>query len=518
MAVGMRLMAKSNVIVRKLDALEALGGVTNICSDKTGTLTQGKMVAKKAWIPGVGIYSVERTMVANDPSSGYVKLGAASTEAADAEEKAYQKKREDRDVQRSALALKFADAPEIKDRPEGDAEKDPKLDLDEDLEDGTVPEVRDELRVFLESAALCNLATVRYDEKERSWQTSGDPTEIALQVFANRFDGYGKKSLMANGWKELAEYGFDSNVKRMSVAFGTPDNKQVIFTKGAVERIIDLCTQINYEGKIIDLTQEMKDEVTRQMTLLADQGLRVLAIARRDVKTPRKAAEWGDYPREKVECDLTLLGLAGLYDPPRLESKTAVQDCTTAGIQVHMLTGDHPGTARAIAREIGIIPKDTSSLPAEVAKSMTMTASEFDALTDDQIDELPNLPFVIARCAPSTKVRMIEALNRRGRYAAMTGDGVNDAPSLKRADVGIAMGQGGSDVAKSAADLVLTDDNFASIVKAVQEGRRMFDNIQKVSSCLIIYVTMLTCVVCSPLARLQRRRSNSSLYRSRFSG
>ncbi|TGZ81585.1 potassium/sodium eff [Ascodesmis nigricans] len=477
MAVGMRLMAKSNVIVRKLDALEALGGVSNICSDKTGTLTQGKMVARKAWIPGVGIYSVERSQSANNPKSGFIVLGAAPTAEKDAEEKAYQQKREDRDQQRSALALKFADDPKITDRPQGDAEKDPGLDV-QDHPDGHVPDVTPELETFLHSAALCNLATVRYDEKD-GWQASGDPTEIALQVFANRFDGYGKKNLMANGWKELAEYGFDSNVKRMSVAFGTPEGKQVIFTKGAVERIVDLCTSINVSGTSTAITEEHKEEVIRQMTLLADQGLRVLAIARRDVKNPRSHAEWSEYEREKVECDLTLLGLAGLYDPPRLESKEAVQNCTTAGIQVHMLTGDHPGTARAIAREIGIIPKDTSSLPADVAKALTMTAAEFDALTDDQIDDLPNLPFVIARCAPSTKVRMIEALNRRGRYVAMTGDGVNDAPSLKRADVGIAMGQGGSDVAKSAADLVLTDDNFASIVKAVREGRRMFDNIQK---------------------------------------
>lgn len=180
------------------------------------------------------------------------------------------------------------------------------------------------------------------------------------------------------------------------------------------------------------------------------------------------------------------MGLAGLYDPPRLETKDAVRECTNAGIQVHMLTGDHTGTARAIAREVGIIPSGFGSLSAEVAASMVTSASEFDALTDEQIDSLPALPFVIARCAPNTKVRMIDALHRRGRYAAMTGDGVNDSPSLKRADVGIAMGMAGSDVAKSAADIVLTDDNFASIVNAVEEGRRMFDNIQKVaplSSC-----------------------------------
>jgi magnesium-transporting ATPase (P-type) len=141
------------------------------------------------------------------------------------------------------------------------------------------------------------------------------------------------------------------------------------------------------------------------MTLLADQGLRVLAIARRIVESPKSSHDWSEYPREDVECKLTLLGLAGLYDPPRLESKEAVQNCTTAGIQVHMLTGDHPGTARAIAREIGIIPKDFGNLPADVAAAMCMTASQFDALTDDQIDELPTLPFVIARCAPSTSTK-----------------------------------------------------------------------------------------------------------------
>lgn len=150
-----------------------------------------------------------------------------------------------------------------------------------------------------------------------------------------------------------------------------------------------------------------------------------------------------------------------------------------AGIRVHMLTGDHPSTATAIAREVGIIPRNQGALSASESQSLVKTAAEFDGMTDEEIDALPSLPLVIARCAPDTKTRMIAALHRRQRYAAMTGDGVNDAPSLKAADVGIAMGMGGSDVAKSASDIVLTDDNFASIVNAIEEGRRMFDNIQK---------------------------------------
>jgi Na+-exporting ATPase len=404
MAVGMKKMAKNNVIVRKLDALEALGGVTNICSDKTGTLTQGKMVTRKAWIPGMGIYSVERNNSATDPKSGFVTLGAAPTTDADAMEREYQEKRTKRDQERSALALKFADDPDIKDRPADvpSSEKVPETEGN----DGDHPEIIPELEAFLQSTSLCNLATVRYNEKEGSWQASGDPTEIALQVFAHRFD-FGRKKLMEQeGWKELAEYGFDSNVKRMSVVFQEPNNgKQIIFTKGAVERIIDLCDNIGFGDQVQPLNQEHKDEVIRQMTLLADQGLRVLAIARRIVESPKSSHDWSEYPREDVECKLTLLGLAGLYDPPRLESKEAVQNCTTAGIQVHMLTGDHPGTARAIAREIGIIPKDFGNLPADVAAAMCMTASQFDALTDDQIDELPTLPFVIARCAPSTSTK-----------------------------------------------------------------------------------------------------------------
>lgn len=268
----------------------------------------------------------------------------------------------------------------------------------------------------------------------------------------------------------------------MSVIFEGPSEapdrgEVVVFSKGAVERIIDLCVSVRYDSQLRMLTQELKDEIMQQANNLADQGLRVLAIAGR-VEVNRKSS-YLDFPRESVEKELSLLGLAGLYDPPRVETKRAVAECTAAGIKIHMLTGDHPGTAQAIAREVGIIPQTLGSLPQHISKDLVMTALQFDALSDEEIDKLETLPRVIARCAPYTKVRMIEALHRRHNRVAMTGDGVNDSPSLKMADVGIAMGMGGSDVAKAASDLVLTDDNFASIVSAIEEGRRMFDNIQK---------------------------------------
>ena len=170
---------------------------------------------------------------------------------------------------------------------------------------------------------------------------------------------------------------------------------------------------------------------------------------------------------------MTLLGLIGIYDPPRPESLSAVQECQRAGIIVHMLTGDHITTATAIAKEVGILTPSTQT------RTSIMTASHFDRLTEIEIDAFPSLPLVIARCSPATKVKMVEALHRRGRLTAMTGDGVNDSPSLKTADVGIAMGKNGSDVARQASEIVLADDNFATIVGAVEEGRRIFDNLVK---------------------------------------
>ena len=229
------------------------------------------------------------------------------------------------------------------------------------------------------------------------------------------------------------------------------------------------------------MSDAVKSGILANMEALARRGLRVLALASRT--SPRvvnsEEARDGTLKREDFEKELVFRGLVGIYDPPRPESRPSVFKCHQAGIGVHMLTGDHPETARTIAAEVGILPRRMDLVRADVAQGIVMTAHDFDRLTDEQIDRLPQLPLVVARCAPSTKVRMIDALHRRGRYVAMTGDGVNDSPSLHRADVGIAMGLCGSDVAKSASDIVLSDDNFASILNAVEEGRRIFDNVQK---------------------------------------
>jgi P-type Na+/K+ transporter len=470
MVVGMTQMRKGKVVVRQLSALEALGGVTHICSDKTGTLTQGKMVTRKVWIPGAGIYSVENSNNASDPTEGKITLGPPPASRRDAEaEKAA--KAEAFDRKRSVAGVSF-DVPGEKMQKEAENRK------NASIQEG--PDVSAELQAFLEASSLCNLATVRYvtEDGQGKWKTTGDPTEIALQVFAHRF-GYGKKTLEGEqGWKQKMEFPFDSSIKRMSVVYKKANHaNSLIFTKGAVERIIDLCTTVGTGEYEEEMTAEKKEQVLEQMNLLAEQGLRVLAIARKFTK--EKIEEHSTIDRSEVEIGLCLLGLAGLYDPPRLETKAAVQACTTAGIQVIMLTGDHPSTATAIAKEVGIIPCNIGTLSADVAAAIVKPATEFDKMSDSEIDALPILPLVVARCAPETKVRMIEALHRRNNYAAMTGDGVNDSPSLKLADVGIAMGLNGSDVAKSASDIVLTDDNFASIVNAVKEGRRMFDNIQK---------------------------------------
>ncbi|EHK24022.1 cation transporting ATPase [Trichoderma virens Gv29-8] len=444
MAAGTKRMVQRNVIVRNLKSLEALGAVTDICSDKTGTLTQGKMVARGAWMPGKGTYTVENSSSPFDPTVGDIRYDT-----------------------RQPHEISFSQG--------GDA-------------CGTVASAKELLSQsnivltdFLRVASLANLATVV--QKDDEWHARGDPTEIAIQVFASRFD-WNRLHLVSNDeqnqYSEIAELPFDSDVKRMSVIMkDNRSGKLFAFTKGAVERVIASCSTYcpNDSDDVVPLTEEFQQEILRNMETFAGMGLRVLALASKPYHLDVKKGD--EINRASVECDLVFRGLIGLYDPPRPESAPAVQECHKAGITVHMLTGDHPETAKAIALDVGILPSRMDMVSPDVARAMVMTAAQFDALSDDEVDQLPVLPLVVARCAPNTKVRMVEALHRRKKFCAMTGDGVNDSPSLRRADVGIAMGQSGSDVAKDASDIVLTDDNFASIVAAIEEGRRIFDNIQK---------------------------------------
>lgn len=486
MAAGTKIMVKRHVLVRNMRSLEALGGVTSkytshlileavadldldICSDKTGTLTQGKMVARMAWLPGHGTYTINVTNEPYNPEAGDIDF--AQTEP--------------RYIKEGTGSLKVSA-----------------------LEEGSSCS---KLKNFLDVANLANLATVQRSpgEKEandedgpvQQWRVNGDPTEVAIQVFAARFGRNVDTQPAFNGaqWKQLVEFPFDSGVKKMSVLSQDNSSGEThVFTKGAVERVVDSCIRIpDAEGNMTPVTDSFKADILANMEALARRGLRVLALASRP--SPRLVSEEearaGSLKREDFETDLTFCGLIGIYDPPRPESRPSVFKCHQAGIGVHMLTGDHPETARTIATEVGILPRRMELLRRDIADSIVMTAHDFDRLTDEQVDQLPQLPLVVARCAPSTKVRMIDALHRRGRYVAMTGDGVNDSPSLHRADVGIAMGLNGSDVAKSASDIVLSDDNFASILNAVEEGRRIFDNVQKfmlhVLSANVAFVTTL---------------------------
>ncbi|KAI0836487.1 potassium/sodium eff [Hypoxylon sp. FL0890] len=429
MAIGTKAMAQGNVIVRKLSALEAVGGVTNICSDKTGTLTQGKMITRKIWLRNGSTATVQACIHPFDPSSGTVTWND----------------------QESGL-------------------KD---------ESKSISRLHPIARKFIECLSLCNNATVTdgnpasiEDATETStisttavsqWTAVGEPTEIALHVFAMRF-GLSKAIVsQKNGLHLIAEHPFDSSCKRMTVIYSSPGSNLVdIYTKGALEVILPL----------LEASDSVKAEFTAVAESLAAEGLRVLCIAHRTIEYSAILRD----ARDAAETKLIPLGLAGLYDPPRIETADAVKRCKVAGISVHMLTGDHIKTATAIAHEVGILG---NSLNSAEGASAIMPAASFDALTDVQIDQLEKLPLVLARCSPTTKVRMVEAMHRRSAFCVMTGDGVNDSPALKKADVGIAMGLSGSDVAKEAADMVLTDDNFASIVTAVEEGRRLFDNIQK---------------------------------------
>ncbi len=420
LALGVLRMSRRRALIRKLPAVETLGSTTVICTDKTGTLTVGKMTVRALYVAG------QRYDVTGE---GY--------------------------------------GPEGEVRIVGKATEPPHV------------------------ASLLELATVLLGcnnahlvQEDGTWNVIGDPTEGALLI-AGRKAGGNQERIEQNLPKQH-ELPFDSNRKRSTVIRRMSDGRLRAFTNGAPDVLLERCTQLYTESGVRPLTQQDRQHIVAQNTAMAAQALRVLGSAVRDLDE----ASSTDLTATAVERDLVFVGLSGMYDPPRQEAKVAVAKCRAAGIRVVMITGDHPQTAMAIAHELGIATGDDTAL----------TGTQLDQLSEPQLQKRATQVAVYARVTAEHKLRIIRAWKANEAVVAMTGDGVNDAPAIKGADIGIAMGQSGTEVTKQASDMIITDDNFASIVAAVEEGRGIYDNIRKTLQYLLAGNTgelllMTICVV-----------------------
>jgi potassium/sodium efflux P-type ATPase len=416
LAVGVQRMARRNALIKRLSAVETLGSANVICTDKTGTLTKGEMTVRKIWRPGQGL---EVSGVGFEPQGDFSKDGSGAAAGA-------------------------------KSQPDNGAGK----------------VAMDDWTPFMRAASVCNTARLLPpDEEHAAWSILGDPTEGALLVMARKagFD------LEADLKKEPRIYllPFDSRRKRMS-SIHRHDGQVQAFVKGAPREVLSLCTHwLDSQGSVQSMSAETKEEAMRRNDEMARDGLRVLACACRDLPE-----EMREYRIEDVESDLVFLGLAGMMDPPRPEVAEAVAMALGAGIRIIMVTGDYGLTAEAIAEKIGITGGARSRIITGVELADMDDAGLIEALKSEQ-------PLVFARVAPEHKMRVVVALQSLGQIVAVTGDGVNDAPALKRADIGIAMGLVGTDVSREAAVMILLDDSFASIVHAIELGRAVYANIKK---------------------------------------
>jgi magnesium-transporting ATPase (P-type) len=417
LAMGVQRMAGRHALVKRLSAVETLGSTSVICTDKTGTLTQNEMTVRDIWLPATDHKNPDNLQPGRQltvSGTGYEPQGQ---------------------IQEAGMAV----------------------DLDGDL------------RQLLLAAGLCNNARLLPPENETTrWTILGDPTEAALKVVALK----GGLDLEAEERElpRLRELPFESRRKRMSTIHRTADRSarsknQLVYVKGAPKEVLDLCTHAWLDGKAVPLGEDLRAQAVSANDEYARQGLRVLALARRELQDPLPA-----FDSETVEQDLTFLGLLAMLDPPRPEVTDAVEKCHHAGIRIVMITGDYGLTAESIARRIGILRQ---------AQPRIITGTDLDRLDDEGLRAALQEEVIFARVAPEHKLRVVTALQELGNIVAVTGDGVNDAPALKKADIGVAMGISGTDVAKEAADMILTDDNFASIVSAVEEGRAVYANIRK---------------------------------------
>lgn len=427
LAIGTQRMVRRQALIRKLPAVETLGSVNAICSDKTGTLTQNKMVVQKVALPAMAL---------NVSGEGYVPQG---------------------EFTKSSPLSEF--------KSEGTSPG-----------EAIAPRDYPALHALLMGAVLCNDATLSYedevgnanisaDRSDREWRVIGDPTEGALLALAGKA-GLERAELSAR-IERVEDYPFSSERKRMSVVcrFRESEGGQLLmFTKGSPEIVLERCQFYQQGDETLPLTESDRTLIRRQNEQMAGRGLRVLGFALKTLdEAPPLNAE------DTAERDLTWLGLTGMLDAPRPEVKTAVATCRQAGIRTLMITGDHQLTARAIAEFLGIAEPEEKVL----------TGQELEKLSGLDLETAVEETNVYARVAPEHKLRIVQALQKRDRFVAMTGDGVNDAPALKQADIGIAMGITGTDVSKEASDMVLLDDNFATIVAATEEGRVVYANIRR---------------------------------------
>lgn len=409
LAIGVQKMMRRRALVRRLPAVETLGCTTIICSDKTGTLTKNEMTVKELWFEG--------------------KLVKVSGEGY---------------------------------RPNGDFTiADRKLNLK------SYPDVA----LLLKIGVLCNNSRLvrsgiavgglfRREKAGDNWNIKGDPTEGALLV-AGAKAGIWRESIEERETR-IFEIPFDSERKRMSVLYRRDDDLY-LYVKGAPDVVLEKCSHFQQDGKPIPFTPEGREEVLAQNRRMGKNAMRVLAVAYRKVPGPATKVD------ETMENDMVFVGLSGMIDPPRPEVKRAVQKCKTAGIRTVMITGDHPATAVAIGKEIGLLSSGND----------VITGTDLDTLTDSQLLRRIDNCAVYARVSPKHKMRIVRLLKDKGHIVSMTGDGVNDAPAVKEADIGVSMGITGTDVTKEASDMILMDDNFATIVAAIEEGRIIYDNIRK---------------------------------------
>jgi P-type Ca2+ transporter type 2C len=394
LAMGVQRMARRNAIIRRLPAVETLGAVTTICSDKTGTLTRNEMTARSV---RTADHHFEVEGVGYEPHGEFLLEGSAVA------------------LDEHATALEL-----------------------------------------IRAAMLCNDAELHHDGQ--AWQPAGDPTELALVVLAHKAGL--EPELEKPASPRLDVIPFASERRYMATLNRHKGGQHSIYVKGAPERVLGMCSRERHIGEVVALDPGYW---LRQADEIAQHGQRVLAIARKDLSGKPSSLSEAD-----AEQDLVLLGLVGLIDPPREEAIRAVATCRRAGIRVKMITGDHALTAEAIAAELGL-QNPTGSL----------TGRDLERIDDQALCRQAMQVDVFARTSPEDKLRLVTALQAEGAVTAMTGDGVNDAPALKRADIGIAMGQKGTDAAREAAEMVLVDDNFASIERAIEEGRAVYDNVKK---------------------------------------